>query len=818
MRLSSISRALALTAFLVTAFQPFQANAQTIGAAPQRFVDIIELTDHDDQADVSIVFTCSVRYVSHLPISEGRELRIELRPQADCNVNSSAQIAGELPPVSGGEKIIASARVDSVVPGQLSLVLSWRKDERFVIAQGVDPRGLRVRLVDRARGRGKVILNEATDMASNFAVNLESQPTKFDAASIELAHQRLKAPAYVSEAVVDGDKWFRLRVGPIVKRADADALLAAALNFYPRAWLAMGDDVLTNDPNGVAEEGALPAVERAGSDPAADAATLAKTLTQARASLASRNYANAITLLTKLQRQPEFAERSQAQELLGLARERAGQFAHAKAEYEAYLRQYPHGDAAERVASRLRVMRAASARRRGTGQGAPQDQGWQFSGGVAQLARYDGARVDNTFAATVPTPGANVPTSAQTQQSALFTDVDFLARRRGERFDILGRLSAGYARNFGDASGSSPDSKRVSVASIEIADRSLGLLARAGRQTRNGNGVLGTFDGLFLSYQFRPAWDITATLGYPVERTDTTVQTERRFQTISLSYTPLGAHWDASVFGTTQTFDGANDRRAVGIEARYLVSSLSLVALIDYDTLFKSLNAASLLGTLQLPGRWNLSVDLEKRNSPVLTLRNALIGQPVTTLAELGQTLTPAEIFELAKDRTPVTSNYSITASRPIGERFQFSTTVSSSETAATIASGGVDAQPSSGRNLTYQTQIYGSSLWRRGDFNVLSLAYATTESTKLASLGITSRFPLNGTWRIGPRLAVDQRRLISDDSKEIILVPSLLLDYQSGRRLLQFEAGGQLGKRDNSQQTQNTKRYYLSLAYRVSF
>jgi len=48
--------------------------------------------------------------------------------------------------------------------------------------------------------------------------------------------------------------------------------------------------------------------------------------------------------------------------------------------------------------------------------------------------------------------------------------------------------------------------------------------------------------------------------------------------------------------------------------------------------------------------------------------------------------------------------------------------------------------------------------------------------------------------------------------------VPSVLIDYQHGQRLLQFEAGGQIGKRDNSVQTQNTKRYYVSLAYRLGF
>src|SRR5256885_3599840 len=43
------------------------------------------------------------------------------------------------------------------------------------------------------------------------------------------------------------------------------------------------------------------------------------------------------------------------------------------------------------------------------------------------------------------------------------------------------------------------DTKRVSLASIELIDHPLGLLARLGRQARNQDGILGTFDGLFLS-------------------------------------------------------------------------------------------------------------------------------------------------------------------------------------------------------------------------------------------------------------------------------------------------------------------------------
>ena len=805
--------ACALLVLLTGALAPRTLPAQVAAAGPARFVDLIDVADHDDQADITVVFTCSMRYITHLPASDGPELRIELQPLADCGASAGSQIAGELPPVSGGAKIVAGARVESDVPGQVTLVLSWRKTERFVLAQGVDLRGIRIRLLDRARGRGKVIINEPADTVSNFAINLDSQPSAYDDAALKLASDRMKMAAYVSEAVVDGDKWYRLRVGPIARRADAERLLALAQADYPRAWLAVGDDQATSDSGAALDEGGLPPVEPIGTDPALDDATLQKMMSDARAALAARDYPKAVTLLTKLQRQPEFPDRSRAQELLGLARERSGQLAHAKAEYEEYLRRYPKGEAAERIATRLHALRAASARTRRRGTAGEDQGGWHFSGGVAQLFRYDGTRVDNS---TPPGPTTLPDATLTTSQNALFNDVDVLAQRRGERFDVMARLSAGYARSFSQSQ--TGDTKRVSVASFEIADRSLGLFARLGRQSRNQDGVLGTFDGLFASYQWRPSWSLNLAAGYPVERTDATIETDRQFQTVSIAYTPPGAHWDASLFAATQQFDGVRDRQAVGLELRYLRPSQSLLALVDYDTAYQSLNAATFIGTLQLPARWTLSLDLERRNSPVLTTRNALIGQPVTTIAEMEQIFTLDQIFQLARDRTPITSNYSITATRPIGERFQFSTAVSATQTAATIASGGVDAQPATGLNLTYQMQLYGSSIWRGGDFNVLSLAYADTEVGKLTALGLTSRLPLAGAWRLGPRLEVDQRKLISDGSSELIFIPSLLIDYQRDRRLLQFEVGGQLGKRDGALQTQNTKRYYVSLAYRIAF
>jgi len=796
-----------------------------LGQVGGRFVDVIEVIERDDQVDVTVQFNCSMRYITQAPPSEGKQLRIQLEPLADCGLGAFArglQLTSELPPVSGGAGILGAARLESDAPGQLSLLLTFGKSEHFAVAQGVDPRGLRIRLFNPAPAQhGHIVLGEQGDTVSNFAINLDSQLKPFDPAAIARAHELLKVPVFVSEKEVEGQKWYRLRAGPLDRRQDAERLLAQALTDYPRAWLAIGDDTSTTAPTGSINEPALPGVQRMGADPPLDAATLKKLVADAEHALAARDYPRAITLLTQLQRQPEFPARAHVQELLGLARERAGQLAHAKAEYEEYLRRYPDGEAGERVALRLRILRSATEQpRTGSGGTAP-PTGWTVSGGFAQQFRYDGLNVDNNQPAGAGggAGGAPVPNSVTTSTDELFTDLDLLARRRGENIDFTGRFSGGYNNDFSGQTGPGlGSSKRLSIASVELLDRPLGLLARLGRQIHNEDGILGTFDGLFLAEQFLPAWSLHLSAGYPVDLTTNGLHTAQRFEGAALAYAPQGAHWDMSLFTQLQQFDGFTDRESVGFNLRYLAQKASLIVLTDYDIFYHSLNAASLIGTVKLPARWTLSVDAERRNSPVLTTANALIGQPVTTLSALEPVFTEAQIYQLARDRTPATFDYSLTATHPLGERFQVAVTVAADETQATPESGGVPAQPSTGLEKLVQMQLYGNSVWFDGDFDTLTLQYSDTSVGKIQTLAITTRFPAIGAWRIGPRLTIDRETILADGSKLVDAVPSVLIDYQKGRHIVQFEVGGEIGRRDATLQTQNTKRYYVSLAYRLGF
>ena len=255
-------------ALLVALAAGATAGAQPLTSGPGRFVDIVEVNDHEDQVDIIVQFTCSLRYLTHQPASEAQELRIQMLPQGDCGVSPGSMIEGELPPLSGGAHIIDAVRVESDIPGQVTLVFNFLRSERFVVAQGADPRGLRLRLIDRARGRGKVMVNEPSGPETSYAVNLESQPKDFTPEALQLARDRLKVPVFVSQSVVDEQTWYRLRAGPFEKRADGERVLNQALSDYPRAWLAIGDEITSSA--GAAE--ALPAVERMGADPELDPA------------------------------------------------------------------------------------------------------------------------------------------------------------------------------------------------------------------------------------------------------------------------------------------------------------------------------------------------------------------------------------------------------------------------------------------------------------------------------------------------------------------------------------------------------------------
>jgi hypothetical protein len=362
------------------------------------------------------------------------------------------------------------------------------------------------------------------------------------------------------------------------------------------------------------------------------------------------------------------------------------------------------------------------------------------------------------------------------------------------------------------------DQTRVNAFYAEFGDREFDWSARLGRQTRNAGGLYGTFDGLFGGYQLTPRLRLNGAFGYPVEATSDSLDSSRQFYGLALDLGTFAGAWDLSLYAANQQLEGYTDRRVVGTEVRYFRPGRTLVGLVDYDIHFQELNTTLLLGTLELPARWTLTATLDRRKSPTLSLRNALIGQPVSTFEELLEFFSPQELEQLALDRTADLDLYSLSIARPFGERWQWVLDVASMSLSGTPASGGVPALPEPGTETAFSLQGIASSLFGGNDLSSIILRHQSGATVDTDSVGLSTRFPLWRAWRLGPRLRVDQRKFAIDGSTQLLYIPTLRVDMQTARLLLELEAGAEIGEREFDAASEDTTRYYFSVGYRMTF
>jgi tetratricopeptide (TPR) repeat protein len=797
--MSRASAVLALLARLaLLTLLPLHVQAQAAG----RLVDALEADEQEDHVNISAVFSCSVRYISNDPVSRGDRVRIQLRLGADCGAGNGVWPT-ETVTVGGSSRIVSDARLEGGAAGDVRLELRWARELDFVLAPTSDGRGLRLRLLNVNSRPGRIVIGNIDEASEGYSVNLESARTPIDAATRQQAAARLRVPVYVSEVELEGTRWYRLRAGPFRTRREAEQLLLIARGIYGRAWLGINDEASNVD----AVDATTPAVPVSRStDPALPAAQLTTLQRAARSAFNQRQYPLAIELLTRLLRQPEFPERAAFQELIGLARERSSQLAQAKGEYEEYLRRYPGGPAATRIRSRLRILAASGRSPREMGlasDGRP--LGWRNTGSVSELYQTGREHID-----------VNGRVSDRRSVNVSLTDVDWLARRHGERFDFMSRVSGGYTRDLLNKNGRSDT--RVGTAYADFADRQLGLSARVGRQSHSGDGILGVFDGVLAAWQKSATLNYTAAIGFPVDTTRDGFSRERQFVALATELGPLKGVWDLGAFIVNQKLAGATDRRAVGFEGRYFSPGRTLVTLLDYDINYRQLNSLILMGNWQLPSKWVASFDLSHRHSPILLTRNALIGQPVASFRELTNLYTPQQIAQLALDRTPLSDSVALSLSRPLGLRWQFMLDAFALRIGSTPASGGVAAEPESGWDRSLQLQLSGANLFSGRDLQFFGARYQASRQARSSSVSWNGRYPLYRDWRIGPVLRAERRERFSDESIQMLYSPELRIDYSGARSLFDLYLGSEFSNRELPADMERIRRLYLLASYRYRF
>ena len=537
-------------------------------------------------------------------------------------------------------------------------------------------------------------------------------------------------------------------------------------------------------------------------------------MVQARDALAIKNNESAVEYFNKLLLLPPNDYTQDAQEWIGVARERNGQFVKARIEYDLYLRLYPEGDGATRVAQRLAVLaESGGVDKSATVATEEKNQAprWMAFGSISSRYYYGISSIDSSF---LFNNELTTSTQSLVDQSMLITSVDASERYVSEEYD--GRLVFRDVniRNFLH---NQPGRNRVNAAYGEIKSRRNNYMVRMGRQSPSGGGVMGRFDGISGYFGDSQYVRYNAVAGALDEYSQDVNKPE--FVGAGIDKDPL------SLYAISQRVDGIMDRRAVGAELRYFEGSSTVFASLDYDTYFKALNAAQVTGTTSaFGGTVNFMVD--RRKSPSISIRNALNGAGTSSINELLKqpNTTENSLRDLAINRTATTNMGQVGLTLPLRDKWQMGGDIRMTYTTGLQASGttmleGILADtPSRGTEKALTVQVIGSSLYKAGDIWSGSVTFNTSSAVNGYSVNIYNHtlYVDNWTMDISLQLSHQEDQFSGTTKRSSPLVRGV---YRIKEQIyFDLDVGGEFIAYSGPAQATETSRYFYSAGLRWDF
>lgn len=380
-----------------------------------------------------------------------------------------------------------------------------------------------------------------------------------------------------------------------------------------------------------------------------------------------------------------------AQIWIGIAREKSGQQAKAKLEYESYLKLYPEGPSATWAKDRLAKLNAVpqGATAQQTAQSAAPGSEFQTSEyGSFSLYYYRGASNTDTLTSngTTQTPSS----ISLTDQSSLISNMSMTARAYNNEFDNRLVFQDFYSKNFLTGQ----DSKnRLNAAFFEIKNRVDNYSARIGRQSALGGGVLGRFDGISAGYGFQSDLRANVVAG---QLADTVLGPQPVFFGTSMDF-GVKSQLGGSVYAIKQTVGGMTDREAAGGYLRYFEQSATAVMMLDYDLQFKEINMLSVQGSYSSESGTSYNFMWDRRKTPSLSIRSAVNGT-TTSLDTLRQNgWTTDDLLALAKLRTAVSNMAQIGMTNRIKDNWQIGSDITVTNTSGMPESGTLNPDGTTG-------------------------------------------------------------------------------------------------------------------------
>lgn len=572
--------------------------------------------------------------------------------------------------------------------------------------------------------------------------------------------------------------------------------------------------VRVRSPGSARRRSAPTPADRAGAtaNPDIDSDKLDEIMDEGRKAMTAGDYGRAVLLFTKALQGGHHPRAAEAKELLGLAHQRSGQRAHARAEYEDYLALYGEADGADRVRQRLQaLLTLEDGRQPRAARPRPAAAGFahSFSGSLSQFYRSNVLDTEET--------------GAETTNSSLDSDLFATSRHTRPGLSLRTNWSASYRHDLlseGDAS----DALRITSAFLDVKWREGQQTLRLGRQSAAGGGVLGRFDGFVAGARVSDRWTLNLVSGFPVDFVESNhINSDRPFYGLRADSGTFWSHWDAQVFAIQQWIEGIEDRTAVGGQLRFVHSRGFGLALVDYDGSYSELNTAMFIGNWRVTDATSLNALVDVRASPIMTTFNAIQGQPVGSIDELRDLVGKSQIRQLAEDRTTLSRLVTLGVAHQLNRMWQVSGDVTVSNLSSTDASPAmgslpaIDAMEGTGNEYFYTLRTSATNLLLEGSYTTFDVRYADTATGKRYSVGMGGRYPVIERLRIGPQLVVELRRNDTGEDQWRTR-PSVRVDYRWRRFLLLAEGGVDISDGSANAIGGDENDYFFTLGYRYDF
>ncbi|WP_395692803.1 tol-pal system YbgF family protein [Piscinibacter sp.] len=809
--------------------------AAVLAPAQAQLLEDLTVTQQGADGVARLSFGNAVRFVQQSPTTPADLYRVsfELVAPDEAVLN---QIVGEARAFAGSGGVPEFKISYAVGTGRRStarqLTLQLARKVAVRVKQGPNARAIDFVFVGQRLAETAPPKPIAPASDKRYAVLLQRVPASEGDKLLPIPLRFQNLESISTTTTIGGVEMLEVSVGYFATEAEAESARQAALQRFPQAAIvdlaqrkqetlqaaAAATPAAPAAPPASAPAAAAPAAAAAPEPPPVLASEeiekrAAALMTSGREALTGQKYEAAVNAFNQLLLLPPNSQSRDAQELIGLAWERAGSPARAKTEYELYLRLFPQGEGAQRVAQRLASLdfgaaAATPALRQAGAPASAASEPSRYNGSISQY--YFGGKA-RTQSLVNLSSGIEQATLSRTTESAIVTSVDLGARFVSEDSETRAVLRGTGSTNLQTTS---RNPSLVNAFYVDHKRTASGLAIRVGRQTAISGGLLGLFDGVSLAYPVGQGFKIDVMGGKPANNL-VSAPGQRLFAAV-LEADGLFDRFGGNIYLIDQTVEGNTNRRAVGAEVRYSDEKVSIYSLVDYDTVFKGLNAVSLQGSFLAPAQTSITLLVDGRKAPTLQLTNALISSGQPSIDALLLTMPLDQAIALARATSATAKQALLSVSRPMSERWQLGMDLRYSEIGALPAVGIFEATPATGAQYGLSALLTGSNLYSTRDINTFSVSYLTTPMFKGAQLSYSNLTGLRGeVFTLEPSLRFYTQNS-TDGVKTQRITPGLRLSYKySSRTSLLGETIVERSKTDGPLNHDSSTSVFFYVGYR---